>query len=479
MRCFDRNRYDLTGHYYIRGTEKSVSGTSSVLIEDSAGIPIKSLEIVGKTVQNGTPTPEAPIPIENANDNGMSVTLHGKNLATAEQFCKNFARFSMVEFDGKECVNFRQDNNGKFVLDGGFKPNTQYTISFDGFRKIATGTVAGNGNAFFITYEDGTESSLAMTLDVWKHYKITTLEGKTVINIGQKNVDYRSGFFIDINTFMLQEGAVADPIYVPYFEPTIIEIPTSIDVNGKSVPLTFSEHDKLTVDGLNGKVTYTQGSAMYSYTGEETGTSKLSVVSGNGNNYRSYYSSLFGEEGLRCRYNKSHTSHFEKGDWNPLSLPGTYVARYTDIIFRTDGAQTLDEFKAFLAEQYANGTPVTFMSPRETPIEHDITDTSLGKELLSLLVPKGEDGTFEVKCDIGVSSINVIYYSETKEDKVALTVRYLNLSGEEIREPRTYYVRRGSEFEIIPPHIDGYTIGTIIKGVANSESIIRLFYKEV
>lgn len=337
MRCFDRNRYDLTGHYYIRGTEKSVSGTSSVLIEDSAGMPFKTIEIVGKTIQDGAPTLNAPIQIQNSNDSGITLSLNGRT----------------------------------------------------------------------------------------------------------------------------------------------ISIPTSIDVNGESVPLTFSEHDKLTVDGLNGKVTYTQGSAMYSYTGEETGTSKLSIVSGKGNNYRSFYSSLFGKGDLRCLYNKCYNSHFEKGEWNPLSLPGTYVARNTDIIFRTDGVQTLDEFKAFLAEQYANGTPVIFVSQRETPIEHDITDTSLGKELLSLLVPKGEDATLEVKCDIGVSSINVIYYSETKEDKVALTVRYLNLSGEEIREPRTYYVRRGSEFEIIPPHIDGYTIGTIIKGVAHSEIIIRLFYKEV
>ena len=465
--------------HYIRGTQKSVSGTSSVLIDDSAGVPIKMLEIVGKTAQDGTPTPEAPIPIQNTNDNGMSVTLHGKNLATAEQFCKNFARFSMVEFDGKECVNFRQDNNGKFVLDGGFKPNTQYTISFDGFREIAYGTNEGNGNAFYITYEDGTESSLAMTLDVWKHYKITTLEGKTVINIGQKNVDYRSGFFIDINTFMLQEGAVADPIYVPYFEPTIIEIPTSIDVNGESVPLTFSKHDKLTVDGLNGKVTYTQGSAMYSYTGEETGTSKLSVVSGNGNNYRSFYSSLFGKGDLRCLYNKCYNSHFEKGDWNPLSLPGTYVARNTDIIFRTDGVQTLDEFKAFLAEQYANGTPVTFISQRETPIEHDITSTDLGQALLSLCVPKGENGTLEITSNLEPTSLDVVYYSEIEEDKVELTVCYVNEAGEDIAEPKAYQVRRGSKYQMVVPHIDGYTrTQESVFGVASNNDVINLIYKE-
>lgn len=364
-------------------------------------------EVQGTTIQDGTPTPEAPIPIENASNNGMSVTLHGKNLATAEQFCENFARYAKGEFDGRECVNFRQDNNGKFVLDGGFKPNTQYTISFDGFREIATGTNEGNGNAFFITYEDGTESSLAMILDVWKHYKITTLEGKTVINIRQKNVDYRSGFFIDINTFMLQEGAVAGPVYVPYFEPTIVDIPTSIDVNGTNVPLTFSEYDKLTVDRLNNKVIYSQGSFTYSYTGEETGGG-MQIANGNGLNYQSFLEYLpSGPTGAFVN-NVGYCSHFKKANWNPLSAPNTYATRTYDVIFRTDGVQTLDEFKAFLKEQYENGTPVTIVKQRQEPIEHDITNTDLGQSLLNLST-QNQTNYFEISSNANAPQTPIIF----------------------------------------------------------------------
>jgi hypothetical protein len=179
---------------------------------------------------------------------------------------------------------------------------------------------------------------------------------------------------------------------------TYITIPKSITLNGENVPLLFSEYDKLTVDRLNNKVVYSQGSFTYSYTGEETGTSKLAITSGNGNNYRSYYGSLFNKlyNSISCYSNIGYLSHFKKGAWKPLSAYGTCAIRTTDIIFRTDGVQTLDEFKAFLKEQYDNGTPVTFIAQRQTPIEHDITNTDLGQSLLNLAT-QTQTNYFEVQ----------------------------------------------------------------------------------
>ena len=136
MKYFENNRRGLTKHHYIRGTEKTVSGTSSVSIEDSAGVPLKRIEIVGKTVQNGVPSKELPVDIQSSNSNGASALLHGKNLALAtEVFNKSKGYKDNVIKDSRNCLYFKGSGSYEYVIDGGFKENTRYTISFDMFSE--------------------------------------------------------------------------------------------------------------------------------------------------------------------------------------------------------------------------------------------------------------------------------------------------------------------------------------------------------
>lgn len=53
---------------------KVVAKGSPIVVTDAAGKKLQSLRVLGKTVQNGTPTPEAPIPLMTAGANG-SITL--------------------------------------------------------------------------------------------------------------------------------------------------------------------------------------------------------------------------------------------------------------------------------------------------------------------------------------------------------------------------------------------------------------------
>ena len=53
----------------------------TIAVLDSAQAPLQNLKIFGKTTQNGTPTTEAPIPLESVGDSGsVGVTVAGKNL---------------------------------------------------------------------------------------------------------------------------------------------------------------------------------------------------------------------------------------------------------------------------------------------------------------------------------------------------------------------------------------------------------------
>ena len=58
----------------------SASG-DTIALQDSADAKLKGLTIYGKTTQNGTPTPEAPVELVNAGDDGsVDVSVFGKNI---------------------------------------------------------------------------------------------------------------------------------------------------------------------------------------------------------------------------------------------------------------------------------------------------------------------------------------------------------------------------------------------------------------
>lgn len=62
-----------------RGGGKSVSQSSSYTINNTVDYPIVGLNLYGKSTQNGTPTPEAPIDIVSVGDNGFDILSQGDN----------------------------------------------------------------------------------------------------------------------------------------------------------------------------------------------------------------------------------------------------------------------------------------------------------------------------------------------------------------------------------------------------------------
>lgn len=382
------------GQNFHFAKQKDLAGTSEIVADNGVAEPIISLGVSGDTLQNGTPTPEAPIPIQNANNNGMSVVLRGDNLFNV----KNATKLLDYSVGARILETYSGSNLIYFEINGG-ETITVSLAKCSRFVVCTSETLPQIGTLISNRVDGGaiTPSTTPMV------FTITT----------NKNSKYLIIRYYNFATDKYSEKEILDTLKVAEVVKTTITIPTSIDVNGTNVSLLFSEYDKLTVDRLNNKVIYSQGSCMYSYTGEETGASKLSITSGNGNNYRSYYGSLFNKlyNSISCYSNRGYLSHFKKGEWKPLSAYGTCAIRTTDIIFRTDRVQTLDEFKAFLKEQYENGTPVTFICQRQTPIEHDITSTDLGQSLLALATCKGTN-YLEISSDLAPSQTDLSYWRQ-------------------------------------------------------------------
>jgi len=402
------------GQSFHFAKQKDLTGTTEIVADNGVDEPIISLGVNGATLQSGTPTPEAPIPIENANDNGMSMVLHGKNLALATQmFNKNGKYNANVTLDGRNCVRCLQTNTTSHAILGGFKEKTQYTFIFDYAFVRAEGTnVTQNGAIFYIKYTDGSQSVVAWN---WQYDKFTkkiytSTAGKTIKGIGNINADYRAWIYIDKDTFGVYEGAIADPIYEPYFRETI-EIPTSIDVDGTNVPLRFSEYDKLTVDRLGNKVVYINGTYVITYDENKINTSSIYLNPQAGTNF--YFHRVANSTFLVN--GKGLSTHFPEKPWYPLQKNYSFGAlsdnNYTNIAFRLTGTETLAEFKQFMIDIANTGNPVIVQAQRFTPIEYDITSTDLGQSLLALATRKGTN-YLEISSDLAPSQTDLSYWRQ-------------------------------------------------------------------
>ena len=82
--------------YAISQSNNDVINTvfgATIIINDAAeGRPFRGLRVFGKSTQDGTPTPEAPIPIVSAGEDGsIEVKVTGKNLLTGRLYFANYS----------------------------------------------------------------------------------------------------------------------------------------------------------------------------------------------------------------------------------------------------------------------------------------------------------------------------------------------------------------------------------------------------
>lgn len=147
----------------------------------------------------------------------VTVKRCGKNLTTPQQVYKGATYYSEEIFENKNCVRFSSATTIKNSPIA-FKPNTQYTVSFDVKTILRSGqTTSGVDNVFCFFYDDGTRSVIQniYTQTDWVHKVLTSTAGKTVVAVGLYSVEYRSCSYVDIDSFQLEEGSIATP-HEPY-----------------------------------------------------------------------------------------------------------------------------------------------------------------------------------------------------------------------------------------------------------------------
>lgn len=165
----------------------------NIQIEDSSGLGVEGLRVFGKSVQDGVPTPDNPVPISNMGDKGnVKFEITGKNLWQFEE--------SYSSEVGKK-VEFVKDGT-PFILPAG-----TYTFSCEGSF--------GNTDApLFLTLEDKTKIQAFRILHNEKNFKKTFTIAKKAIS-----VEFVSNATFDTNgtiyNIQLERNSVASS-YTPY-----------------------------------------------------------------------------------------------------------------------------------------------------------------------------------------------------------------------------------------------------------------------
>jgi hypothetical protein len=213
-----------------------------------------------------------------------------------------------------------------------------------------------------------------------------------------------------LRNVQIVEGAEAKP-YQPYFREEIA-IPPSVEVDGATIPLLFTKWDKLTVDRLNNKVIYTEGSWQRAITGNENWFQSWGAYS---RGYGEFYClKITPYRNGTLRNNEGYSNHFPRTQYVDSAPKNSFLASHSDgdlIIFCTDKTTKVADIKIWLQEKYAEGNPVVFLVRRYTYLEHDLTDTDLGQELLNAAIQR--KGT------------NIITVSTANELTQKITAKYL------------------------------------------------------
>lgn len=168
----------------------------------------------------------------------------GANLATAQAVYEGANAYAEMVVDGRNCVVFNSGATKKnYPIK--FKENTRYTVSFYKKSENRDGATANN-MSFTFWYSDGTQSSsYADKNDTsWTKTTFTSDEGKTVVAVGVGVMEYRAYVYLDIDTFMFNEGSTALP-YTPYTKNTLAipEAIQAIEGYGQSNPDNAEEYN--------------------------------------------------------------------------------------------------------------------------------------------------------------------------------------------------------------------------------------------
>ena len=304
---------------YRNGTLDTVTGTEYPIEIDANGSPIVSMTVDGKTVQDGTPTPTAPVDVVGVGI--KSNNLFDKNDDTLLYYTSNLATTSKWSYGGVGVV-----------IRIPCEADTEYTLSCNidtSVWRISTCSLDDIPTAV-LTQVDADDIQRSKPSNGVKTFTTNSVAKYILFQIASNVIEQARSII------MLNTGSTPLP-YEPY------GYKISISSNSATTPVYL------------GEVQTTRKIKKLVLTGQETFNY---APSGNINRFRMVLASNAAITDIvsthyKYEFNNAYGNAFVNSALNTMTFCDDYSSE--------------TDFKAFLAQQYAAGTPVTVYYVLATP----------------------------------------------------------------------------------------------------------------
>lgn len=185
---------------------KSAFG-ESIILDDSGEAPIASMKLFGKTTQDGTPTPDAPVPLVSPGDDGnIGVSVTGKNLL----------RLDIESSQSISGITFLVNSDKSITINGTATSPIYLNIAkcelYTGVRYTLTGSTGGSALKYALYLNNPNFTGQNFNYDVPAEFEMTA-SGKFTVSIF-----VAAGASLHNITMlpMVRESSVSDSTYEPY-----------------------------------------------------------------------------------------------------------------------------------------------------------------------------------------------------------------------------------------------------------------------
>ena len=347
----------------IGTVNKTASGTE-ITVEDSLAFPLNSIKIDGKTVQDGTPTPDNPVEIKNVKGYKNLWELRPSQTHFGVTYTNNDGRNFSLKGTATGEATF-----SNFVPLSNFKDGEKYTLTCNKIQEGLQFRVEEytEDNKWIRSYGTLKSDNLTLTISKSTGYYVRL----AIIVIKNTTINLSN---IEIQMI---EGSEEKP-YVP-FGSNYLKLSSTNGADTNSIFLNLKDNELAENDFVkiaNNYGTIYKTKETLELTGDENWKS-----SQNNRFYCQDFSTniKFSSKILSTHFKSSTT-------WVDNSI---FVSSSGNVGITIPTIQTVEEFKQWLKDQKSNGTPVIVQYDLATPYTIDLgiqdnLDTYEGTTVISL-----------------------------------------------------------------------------------------------